>query len=133
MEDEMRKKMAKFGFQDNQIEAMLHPRRGDRLPAGALPDNPIIATASTAIATVPYRPTFVKIHKDYIDVETLRYYGLPWDYDVVSLDGADNFFSIQLIKGRTVTILSFNRSLTSMTRIVCSSTLACYVAATQHC
>ena len=133
MEDEMRKKMSKFGFQENQIDAVLHPRRADRLPVGALPDNPIVQPTPTAIATVPYRsPTFVKIHKDYIDVETLRYYGLSYEYDVVSLDGADNFF-IQLIQRRTVTILSFFTSLTPMRQIVCSNTLACYVVATQQC
>jgi hypothetical protein len=29
-------------------------------------------------------PTYVKIHKDYLDVETLRYYDLPYEWDQVS-------------------------------------------------
>jgi hypothetical protein len=87
LEEEMRRKMSKFGFQDNQIEAMLHPKKADRLPPGALPDNPIVTTTAVATAT-SYRPTYVKIHKDHIDIETLRYFGLPWEYDTVSSDRA---------------------------------------------
>lgn len=71
LEDEMRKKMSKFGFQENQIQAIIHPKKADRLSLGALPDQPL----------VPYRaPTFVKIHKDHIDIETLKYFGLPWEW-----------------------------------------------------
>jgi hypothetical protein len=89
MEEEMRKKMSKFGFQDNQIEAVLHPRKAGRLSLGALPDQPIVST--TAVATTYRAPTYVKIHKDHIDIETLRYFGLPWEYDTVSPDAAENF------------------------------------------
>jgi len=82
MEEEMRRKMAKYGFQDNQIEAVLHPRRADKLPAGALPDRPLV-TSTAVTTTTAYRPppTYVKIHRDHIDIETLRYFGLPWEYD----------------------------------------------------
>jgi hypothetical protein len=37
--------------------------------------------------SVPVRrrgPTYPKIHKKYISLETLRYYDLPWVYDRVS-------------------------------------------------
>lgn len=71
LEEELRKKMGKFGFQENQIQAVLHPKKADKLPIGALPDQPI----------VPFRaPTYVKIQKEYIDVETLKYFGLPWEW-----------------------------------------------------
>jgi len=32
----------------------------------------------------PYRPTYPKIHSDYLSTETLRWYDLPWEYDRVS-------------------------------------------------
>ena len=92
IEDEMRRKMAKVGFQDNQIEAVLHPRKADRLPAGALPDNPIVTSTAVTTTTTNFRPpTYVKIHKDHIDIETLRYFGLRWEYDTVRSDRAEKF------------------------------------------
>jgi len=71
LEDEMRKRMSKFGFQENQIQAIIKPEDNKRVSVGALPSNPV----------VPYRsPTYVKINKEYIDIETLKYFALPWEY-----------------------------------------------------
>lgn len=31
------------------------------------------------------KPTYVKVHKDHLAIETLTYYDLPWEWDIVSL------------------------------------------------
>jgi len=72
----MRKRMAKVGFQENQIQAIIKPEENRRistgvLPAGALPNNPL----------TPYRsPTYVKINTEFIEIDTLKYFNLPWEY-----------------------------------------------------
>ncbi|QDS74475.1 hypothetical protein FKW77_006722 [Venturia effusa] len=86
LEEEMHKRLAKFGFQENQIEAVLDPKKAANLPPGASPANPQHAVA-------PYHrphhdhfhhaatPTYIKVHRSHVDVETLKYFGLPWEYD----------------------------------------------------
>jgi len=58
---EMRRRLARFGFQDNQIEAILNPKNAELR-----------------------RPTYMKIHKNHIDIETLDYFGLPYEDDRVN-------------------------------------------------
>jgi len=74
VEDEMRRKLARAGFQENQIEAIIHPKKAEGL---SRPDSPIVSTAPQVA------PTYIKIRRDYIDMETLRYFGLPWEFDAV--------------------------------------------------
>ena len=84
VEEEMARKLSQFGFQNNQIQAMMHPKQVSQLPIGAAPGRPVV-TSSTALAVLPSSrtPTYIKVHRDHIDVETLRYFGLPWEYDTV--------------------------------------------------
>jgi len=63
--DEMKKRLSKFGLQDNQIEAILDPKKAPKLP-------PTRA-----------RPIYPKIHKQHLDIQTLNYYNIRWEYDVV--------------------------------------------------
>lgn len=85
LEQEMRERLSKFGFQENQIQAMIKPEKAKDLPVGLSPANPLD----------PYphhhhhhhhgpKPTYVKVHRDHLAVETLTYYGLPWEWDRVS-------------------------------------------------
>lgn len=69
-EDEaVRKRLAKIGFRNNQIEAMIHVDDKKK-------------SKSTALALVDGgRPTFPKIKREHIALETLKYYDLPWEYD----------------------------------------------------
>jgi hypothetical protein len=65
-EKEMRSKLAHFGFQENQIQAMMHPEKQIPLP-------------KTAQRTE--QPTFPKINRKHLDIETLHYYDIPYEYD----------------------------------------------------
>lgn len=76
---EMHKRLAKFGFQENQIEAMIDQEKAKKLPAGYSPRAAITSTALTIS-----KPTYIKIHKDHLSVETLKYYRIPYEYDPVS-------------------------------------------------
>jgi hypothetical protein len=77
-EDEERQKMALFGFQENQIEAVLHPKEASSAQQG-LQSHPQRTLDWRAQA-----PTYIKVHKTHVEFETLKYFGLPWEYDAVS-------------------------------------------------
>jgi hypothetical protein len=62
----MRSKLARFGFQENQIQAMMHPEKQIPLPK---------TTHETK------QPTFVKVNRKHLDVETLIYYDIPYEFD----------------------------------------------------
>jgi hypothetical protein len=97
LEEEMRKRLAHFGFQDNQIQAMIKPDEAPRLQPGLSPANPM---------RLPVQPTYVKVHKEHLAVDTLHYYDIPYEFDRVS-DPAIKFPNMQLISYRqTPTILS---------------------------
>ena len=72
LEDEMHRRLAKFGFQENQIEGMIDPKKAEK-PA---------QDRSSSLGPA-HRPTYVKIHRDHLSIDTLKYYNLPWEYDRV--------------------------------------------------
>jgi len=87
IEDEVHKKLSVFGLQENQIDVVMHPKKAHNLPQGATPHNPIIQPPPPpprpALGWQQETPTYIKVHRDHVDIETLRYYGLPWEYDTV--------------------------------------------------
>jgi hypothetical protein len=87
---ELYKRLAQFGFQEYQIDAVLNPKPRDKLPEGTLPNN------------APPSPTYIKVHKKYLELETLQYFGIPWEYDSAN----PNYIVIlQEIDGRETDIL----------------------------
>jgi hypothetical protein len=60
---------------DNQIQALVHPDKQKDLQQGMTPNNPL---------RIAPQPTYAKISRTYLDVETLHYYDIPYEYDVVS-------------------------------------------------
>jgi len=75
LEEEMRKRLAQFGFQDNQIKAMIKPDEAAKLQQGMTPVNPM---------RLGHQPTYVKVRQEHVAVETLIYYGIPYEVDRVS-------------------------------------------------
>jgi hypothetical protein len=79
LQDEMRKRLARFGYTHTQIEAMVKEESDKR-----------DATKTTTITTQMTKwgenrnPIYPKIHVKYLSVDSLRYYELPWEYDSVS-------------------------------------------------
>ncbi|KAF2120524.1 hypothetical protein BDV96DRAFT_594978 [Lophiotrema nucula] len=72
LEEAMRKRLAHFGFQENQISAMIKPEEAAKLHQGQTPLNPLRLT---------HQPTYVKVHRDHLSVDTLQYYDIPFEYD----------------------------------------------------
>merc|ERR1711881_655123 len=79
IEEEMHKKLAVFGFQENQIQAVLNPKKAADLPAGYSPGNPR-PHARPALGWTP-TPTYIKVSREHLDVETLKYYNLRYEID----------------------------------------------------
>ena len=75
LERAMRDRLSHLGFQDNQIQALVHPEKAKELQQGMMPGNPLRIAA---------QPTYAKIHRNHLDIETLHYYDIPYEYDVVS-------------------------------------------------
>jgi hypothetical protein len=75
LERAMRDRLSQFGFQDNQIQALVHPERQKDLQQGMTPHNPL---------RIAPQPTYAKISRTHLDIETLHYYDIPYEYDSVS-------------------------------------------------
>lgn len=75
LEEEMRKRLYHFGFQENQIQAMIKPEEAAKLQHGMAPSNPL---------RLAHQPTYVKVHREHLAVDTLLYYDIPYEVDGVS-------------------------------------------------
>lgn len=78
-EDQMRSRLSKHGFTEAQIDALVDEDR-DRKNA---------TTTTTTTTTMSRwsgdgKPVYSKVHRKYLALDTLRYYDVPWEYDVVS-------------------------------------------------
>ena len=94
----MHKKLAVFGFQENQIQAVLNPKKAADLPAGYSPGNPR-HPARPAIGWTP-TPTYIKVSRDHLDIETLKYYNLRYEIDAVCLGREDRSEDADKVTGR---------------------------------
>ena len=45
----------------------------------------------TGNPTIPFQPTYVKVHERHVAIATLDYYQLPWERDLVSIDDAQYY------------------------------------------
>ncbi|KAF1951455.1 hypothetical protein CC80DRAFT_207173 [Byssothecium circinans] len=77
LEEQMRQRLAHFGFQENQIQAMIKPDEARKLQQGQSPANPLRLT---------HQPTYVKVHKEHLAVDTLLYYDIPYEIDRTNPD-----------------------------------------------
>ncbi|KAI9700169.1 MAG: hypothetical protein M1820_006837 [Bogoriella megaspora] len=67
-EELMAKKMRKAGYTESEIKAALHPDKKKH-------------HKQEKVNVVFNQPTYPKVHKDYLSVDTLIYYNLPYEYD----------------------------------------------------
>jgi hypothetical protein len=91
LEEAMRKRLAHFGFQDNQIQAMIKPEEAARLQQGMSPANPL---------RLAPQPTYVKVSKEHLAIDTLVYYDIPYEVDRVSLTTFSSFPDSDHVIGR---------------------------------
>ncbi|KAJ4305064.1 hypothetical protein N0V90_000594 [Kalmusia sp. IMI 367209] len=76
IDEEMRKRLARFGFQENQIQAMLNPELTENIQKQRVlnPADPMRKNQ---------QPTYVKVHKEHLSIDTLLYYDIPYEIDRV--------------------------------------------------
>ncbi|KAK5168080.1 uncharacterized protein LTR77_006648 [Saxophila tyrrhenica] len=75
VEDEMRKRLSKHGYTYDQIERMIKDKKDE-------PTTSNMTTTTTMTRTYgSHRPTYAKIHRDFISIDTLTYYDIPYEYD----------------------------------------------------
>jgi hypothetical protein len=74
-EQEMRTKLARSGFPESQIRALLLAEEAEKLQHQR-------NTTPRDAPPPPALPTFAKISRQHLDTETLHYYDIPYEYDV---------------------------------------------------
>lgn len=75
MENEMRKRLSKHGYTYDQIERMISDKKEETTSK---------TTTITTTRSSNQRPTYAKIKREYLSVDTLAYYDIPYEYDPVS-------------------------------------------------
>ena len=71
----MRKRLARFGYPPDQIDVMV---KEEIKKTTTYPGNSLDRWR-------PQAPVYAKVHKDYLSVDTLRYFQIPYEVDNVSL------------------------------------------------
>jgi hypothetical protein len=80
LKEHMRKRPTSFGFEEDQVEAML--LRNSEDDATAQHDT----TPAKAEPLHKHQLTYPKIHKQHLAIETLLYYDIPYEYDKSNSD-----------------------------------------------
>ena len=80
--ERMRKTLWANGYSNEQIERMM--KKAEKKDHGSNPSNARHEEHSTVVAL--NRPTYIKVHRKYLDPETLDVYEMPWEWDDVSDD-----------------------------------------------
>ncbi len=93
VEDEMHKRLADFGFDGKEIEAITDPGKAagttSLMTKGFLQNLP-----SQYPNLYGGAPTYITVGRDRVDIASLNYFGLPWRYDYVSLIPSLNSYKI---------------------------------------
>ncbi|KAI6893449.1 hypothetical protein KC334_g12779, partial [Hortaea werneckii] len=81
-ETEMRRRLAKFGYAQNQIDVMVDEEKAKQYREERSRSR---GRASTGGAVELWRetraPTYAKVHRDYLSIDTLIYYDIPYEFD----------------------------------------------------
>lgn len=76
---EMDEAISQFRLQQNLKDAISDSKHADEQAADSeLPGQ----NRMSGNLPPPTAPTYIKVHKRQLDIETLRYFGLPWEYEV---------------------------------------------------
>jgi len=114
VDDEIRKRLHRFGYQDNQIDVIIDEKKAPKAVVGS---SKRVIVGSSSRALIPHvhnGPTYIKIHKNHVDIETLKYFNLPYAID----EGDSDYFVIfeELDKEETQMIFEHTRKLRKRTK-----------------
>lgn len=84
LDDAMRKRLIESGLSTYQIEQIMDKEKEKKRTTTTTTTTTL--TSSRALEPFGHhQPVYAKIHTDYLSIETLRYYDIPWEYDRVSI------------------------------------------------
>lgn len=110
-QEEMRHRLRDLGYTEKTIEIMV-----DKEKAKKFKTEVEVKSDSLNVWRPAKAPVYPKVHRDYLAVETLKYYDLPWEYDPVSRAAslqpprnacACNILTIRLRRPTRITSSSF--------------------------
>ena len=85
IEREMRERLARKGYSYREIERILEDEKAVKTTRTTT-----TTTTRAGNALVPFdghhAPVYAKVHRDFLSVDTLKYYDVPWEYDKVRID-----------------------------------------------
>ncbi|KAF9700891.1 hypothetical protein EKO04_000315 [Ascochyta lentis] len=76
LEEAMRTRLQEFGFEESQIQTMM---QAEKTTAGEKGKAAMSADDHSYLSTP--MPTYAKVRAEHLDVETLHYYDIPYEYD----------------------------------------------------
>lgn len=77
IEEELRRRLSRSGYTEAQIDRMIKEEKNTPSTSTKIVRKEETVWKSSA-------PVYAKIHRDYLSVDTLRYYEIPYEYDRVS-------------------------------------------------
>ncbi|SMR45138.1 unnamed protein product [Zymoseptoria tritici ST99CH_3D1] len=82
-QSEMRKRLANMGYTQQTIDILVDEEKAKKFKKQV--ESKHNTTTTALVAGEPFRPprapVYPKIHREYLSVETLKYYQIPWEYD----------------------------------------------------
>lgn len=109
VEEEMRRRLSKAGVPYKQIEAIINDEKEKKKTTTTTTTTTIQATGNEVDLFRGARgPVYAKIHRDYLSTDTLKYYGVPYEYDKVRL------FSLQMLKNMKANLFYRRTQITSL-------------------
>ncbi|KAK3708925.1 Multidrug resistance protein [Vermiconidia calcicola] len=78
LEEELRKRLSRNGYTYEQIERMISDEKDKVKPPTT---NKTTTTTTTIRALGPARPTYAKVRREYLSIDTLTYYNIPYEID----------------------------------------------------
>lgn len=85
-QEEMRHRLRDLGYTEQTIEIMVDKEKAEKFKHQVEDQG---RSDALNVYRAPKNPIYPKIHRDYLAVETLQHYDLPWEYDRVSTAGLD--------------------------------------------
>lgn len=91
----MRERLLNMGWSKARVDMEIERERIKRTQTTTT------TTWASGNALVPFlpgdrAPTYAKVKKEHIAIETLKYYGIPWEYDRVSFSSCNGMSRPQL-------------------------------------
>nr|POE71442.1 hypothetical protein CFP56_62537 [Quercus suber] len=83
-ESEMRRRLVNLGYTQDQVDLIVDEEKAKKAREQSQNRRKTTTTTTTTLQTFDSNlrsPVFAKIHRQYLELDTLRYYNIPFEYD----------------------------------------------------